>query len=85
MVRAGRDADPAMLFDMTVEPLCVSSVPVPSLLRAHSSLLCPTRLPVISNIFPVMELSGKAGFKTLNKCAKFAEKIQQMGQNPAKK
>jgi len=32
-----------------------------------------------------MELTGKAGFKALNNCAKFAEKIQQKGQNRAKK
>ena len=84
MVRAGRDADPGLLFDMMVEILCVSPVPVPSLLRAHFSLLCPTPLPVISNILPVMELTGRAGFKALNKRAKFSEKIQQKGRNREK-
>jgi len=47
-VRAGRDANPGLFFDMTVECRGISPVPALSLFRARFSLFRPP-LSLLSN------------------------------------
>ncbi|MEO6215367.1 MAG: hypothetical protein ABIO86_05015 [Sphingomonas sp.] len=66
---------------MTVETLAL----LPSLLFPTRSLLWVRRFPVISNIFPVMKITGKGAGNILEKLRKFARKTAEKRPNRAKK